>query len=290
LGTLKNNIKRAYQKIYYEYCKRHIFALSSGVRVLPDFIVIGVGRGATTTLHHNLSKNPCVFSAAYDEIGFFDENYHLGEDWYRSLFPTKYTKNKTIKDHNHFLSFEVTPSYIRKPWAARRIKQVLPHAKLIAILRNPVDRTYSHYNMGVNESNEQRSFEDVIKKDLIELKKFKNSNTKSDDYFKTVVENSFLARGLYVEQLKIWFKIFDKKQIHITTTENLAMNPDKTFSEIFNFLEIPDYKIPKLENKRKGNYLPMSKEMKIQLSNYFKPYNEELYELIEQKFNWNDEL
>ena len=102
--------------------------------------------------------------------------------------------------------------------------------------------------MGVNESNEQRSFEDVIKKDLIELKKFKNSNTKSDDYFKTVVENSFLARGLYVEQLKFWFKIFDKKQIHITTTENLAMNPDKTFSEIFNFLEIPDYKIPKLES------------------------------------------
>ena len=288
--TLKNNLKQVYQKIYYEYCKRHIFALSSGIRVLPDFIVIGVGRGATTTLHHNLSKNPCVFSAAYDEIGFFDENYHLGQNWYRSLFPTKFVKNQSIKNHNHFLSYEVTPSYIRKPWAARRIKQVLPKVKLIAILRNPVDRAYSHYNMGVNESNEQRSFEDIIKKDLTELEKFKSQNTKSDNYFKTIVENSFLARGFYAEQLKVWFEIFDKKQIHITTTENLALNPDKTFSKIFSFLEISDYKIPKLENKRKGNYLSMSQEMKIQLLNYFKPYNEELYELIGQKFNWNDEL
>ena len=186
-------MKNAYRIFRYILFQRKFSGITSPFRVLPDSIVIGVGRGATTTLHHNLSKNPCLFSAAYDEIGFFDENYHLGEDWYRSLFPTKHTKNKTIKDHNHFLSFEVTPSYIRKPWAARRIKQVLPHAKLIAILRNPVDRTYSHYNMGVNESNEQRSFEDVIKKDLIELGKFKNSNTKSDDYFKTVVENSFLV-------------------------------------------------------------------------------------------------
>jgi len=287
---LNANLKKSYQKLYYNFYKRHFFALSSGIRVLPDFIVIGVGRGATTTLHHNLSKHPCLFSAAYDEIGFFDENFHLGESWYRSLFPTKFTKNKTIKNYKNFLSYEVTPSYIRKPWVARRIKKLLPNVKLIAILRNPVDRAFSHYNMGVNESNDERSFEDVIEKDLKLLESSKDHENKSDTYFKTIVENSYLARGFYAEQLKIWFEIFDKKQIHITTTENLATNSDNTFNEIFKFLEIPDFKILNLESKRKGNYSPLNKDMKTQLTNFFKPYNDELYQLIGKKFNWNDKL
>ena len=289
--TIKNKLKRIYQKFYYEYYKRHIFAITSGTRGLPDFLVIGVGRSATTTLHHNLSKNPCLFSAAYDEIGFFDENFHLGLNWYRSFFPTKSLKNKTIKNNNFFMSYEVTPSYIRKPWVARRIKEILPNVKLIAILRNPVDRTYSHYNMAVNEGNEKRSFEEVIKYDLKQLENFSDSySTKSDDYFKNVVENSFVARSFYAEQLKIWFDIFDKKRIHITTTENLAIKPQKTFSEIFKFLEISDYEIPKPENKRQGVYSPMNKEIRMKLSSFFKPFNDDLYELLETKFNWNDEL
>ena len=145
--------------------------------------------------------------------------------------------------------------------------------------------------MGVNEGNEKRSFEEVIKYDLKQLENFSDSySTKSDDYFKNVVENSFVARSFYAEQLKIWFDIFDKKRIHITTTENLASKPQKTFSEIFKFLEISDYKIPKPENKRQGVYSPMNKEIRMKLSSFFKPFNDDLYELLETKFNWNDEL
>ncbi len=284
-------MKNAYRIFRYILLQRKFSGLTSPFRVLPDFIVIGVGRAATTTLHHNLSKNPCLFSASYDEIGFFDENFNLGLNWYRSLFPTKFTRNKTIKNLKNFLSYEVTPSYIRKPWVAERIKKILPSIKLICILRNPVDRTYSHYNMGRYEGNIRNTFEDVIENDLNQLKKLSNSYEKgSDDYFQNVVENSYLARGFYAEQLKIWFKIFNKKQIHITTTENLAQNPQETFSNIFKFLEIPDYKINNLENKRQGNYSPMNNQTRIKLASFFKPYNDELYELVGQKFNWNEEL
>ena len=117
--------------------------------------------------------------------------------------------------------------------------------------------------MGGNESNDERSFEDVIEKDLKLLESstvFAKINLKCLD-FKTIVENSYLARGFYAEQLKIWFEIFDKKQIHITTTENLATNSDNTFNEIFKFLEIPDFKILNLESKRKGNYSPLNKDI-----------------------------
>ena len=284
-------MKNTYRIFRYILCQRKFHGLTSPIRVLPDFIVIGVGRGATTTLHHNLSKNPCLFSASYDETGFFDDNYHLGLNWYRSLFPTKFTKNKTIQNLKNFLSYEVTPSYIRKPWVPKRIKKILPHVKLIVILRNPVDRAYSHYNMGIREGDIKNSFEDIIENDLIQLKKTSNLyNSNSDDYFQNVVEHSYLARGFYAEQLKIWFNIFNKNQLHITTTENLARSPQQTFSNIFKFLNIPDYKIKNLENKRQGNYSLMKNETKIKLLNFFKPYNEELYDLIDQKFDWDDEL
>ena len=144
--------------------------------------------------------------------------------------------------------------------------------------------------MGVNESNHKRSFEEVIKMDLDLLERSKESKSDSDTYFKTIVEKSYLARGFYAEQLKFWFKLFDKKQIHITTTENLATNPNETFNEIFNFLDIANFKISNLENKRKGNYAPLDKDIKFQLTSFFKPYNEELYKLIGKNFNWNDEL
>ena len=58
---------------------------------------------------------------------------------------------------------------------------------------------------------------------------------------------------------------------------------------IIKFLEIPDYKIYNLENNRQGNYLPMNNQTKIKLASFFKPYNDELYELIDQKFDWNEE-
>jgi hypothetical protein len=283
-------MKNVYRNFRYLLCQRKFSGLTSSIRVLPDFIVIGVGRGGTTTLHHNLSKNPCLYSASYDEIGFFDENFHLGLNWYRSLFPTKFTKNKIIKNNKNFLAYEVTPSYIRKPWTAKRIRKILPNVKLIAILRNPTDRTFSHYNMSINEGNNKNSFENTLNKNFKELEKSSSFDKTSDEYFKTIVEHSHIARGFYAEQLKTWFNVFDKKQIHITSTENLSSNPNQTFSEIFNFLEIQDYKLEKLENKRQGNYLPMSIDVRRKLLNYFKPYNEELFELIGKRFNWNDEL
>ena len=83
------NFKRTYQKMYYQFLKRHYYGVTAKSRVLPDFLIIGAVRSGTTSLYYDICQHPSVKKAAYDEIGFFDDNYHLGEDWYRSLFPTK---------------------------------------------------------------------------------------------------------------------------------------------------------------------------------------------------------
>ena len=140
-------IKKLYRILRYTIISRHFFGITSGLRVLPNFMVIGVGRSGTTSLFNYLEQHPSIVKSSYDEIGFFDDNFHLGMSWYRSMFPTIFTKFLVKLKTKHFMTYEVTPWYIRRPWTARRIKNIFPNIKLIVVLRNPVDRTYSHLSL-----------------------------------------------------------------------------------------------------------------------------------------------
>ena len=280
--------KKLYQKLRYGLIKRHFYYLTSSVRVLPNFFVIGPGRTGTTSLYHYLDQHPCITKSAYDELGYFDDNFHLGFNWYRSLFPTKFTQQKIESKYKKFLTYDVTPGYIRRPWAARRISSYFPNTKLISVLRNPVDKTYSHYNLGVNDGNVKRSFEEVIKYDLKQLENFSDSYSKtSDDYFKNVVENSFVAWGFYLEQLDIWFKLFPKKQILIIKSEDLANKTTEVIQDIFNFLELPEYKIKDVSKHRVSDYSKMNSSTRKTLVEFFKPYNKKLYEFLDRDFGWD---
>ena len=127
-NQINNNtsIKKIYQKIFYGLIKRNYYYLSSPFRVLPECFVIGVVRSGTTSLYHYLGQHPCIGSSAYDEIGYFDNNYHLGVNWYKSLFPTKFTKNKIIKKHGKFLTYDVTPFYIYNPLVSKTNFSIIP--------------------------------------------------------------------------------------------------------------------------------------------------------------------
>ncbi len=279
--STKNLIKKIYHMLY----KRHIYGVTSPLRVLPDFMVIGVGRGGTTSLYHYLGQHPCIVKAAYDELGFFDTNFGLGIYWYRSLFPTILHKRRIILKWKQCMTYDVTPSYIRHPWIIQRILKFLPNVKLIAILRNPVDRAYSHYHMGKRDGNEKRTFDDVIKIDIDRLENKKNLDV--DEYFNTIVERSYLARGFYAEQLQIWMDRFPKEQLLVISSEDLASKTEETLATIFDFLKLPNYKIRDLTKRNEAKYPPMNPDTRKTLVEYFKPYNEKLYSLLGRKFDWD---
>ena len=117
-------LRNTYQKFRYGFCARPATYITSPLRVLPDFFVIGAVRSGTTSLFHYLGQHPCIESSAYDEIGYFDDNFHLGLSWYKSLFPTKFTKNKIKNKHGKFLTYDVTPFYIYNPLVAKRISEL----------------------------------------------------------------------------------------------------------------------------------------------------------------------
>ncbi len=277
--------KSSYKRFYQLFVKRHFFGITSPLRVLPNFFVIGAGRTGTTSLYHYLDQHPSLSKSAYDELGFFDDNFHLGLHWYRSLFPSIFTKFRIKLQTHFFMTYDVTPSYVRRPWIARRIKKQFPDSKLIIVLRNPVDRTYSHYDLST-KFGEIRTFEEVIEEDMNDIVTW-NDDSKDDNYFATKVENSKLARGFYAEQLPVWFELFSKNQILIISSEDLASNTKNIMNDIFQFLNLPKYEILNTKKVNVSKYSKMNSNTRKKLVTFFKPYNEQLYEFLNSKFDWD---
>ena len=278
-------IKNFYRFLRYTVISRHVYGITFPFRVLPDFLVIGVGRSGTTSLYYYLDQHPSIVKSSYDEIGFFDDNFHLGLSWYRSMFTTIFTKFLIKLKTKYFMTYEVTPWYVRRPWTARRIKKIFPNIKLIIVLRNPIYRTYSHYHLST-QNDEKRDFKVVIKEDMKNISQW-NITEKNDSYFSNQVQNSKLARGFYYEQIIPWFELFSKEQIMIISSEDLASKTQSTLREIFSFLELPIYDIKNTEKVNVSKYSKMDQETRNLLIDFFRPYNEKLFEYLNREFDWN---
>ena len=287
MKLLANNkiIRGLYQKLFYQFYQRNIYALTGPIRSLPDFIIIGTARSGSTSLYYNICQHPCVLSAAYDELGYFDSNFHLGLNWYRSLFPTLFSKWIVKQKKQFAITGEDTPFYIWNPLVAKRILKILPKIKLIVVLRNPVDRAYSNYHLGIRAGSENLSFEDAIQ---IELKKLNEINDEFEhNVEKYTIPRSYIAKGFYANQLKIWLELFNSEQLIIISTEDLESNPQGTLDRIYDFLKIPKNHKLIPEKQKKASYPKMKNETRKFLIDLYKKHNAELFAMIEQKFDWD---
>ena len=201
------------------------------------------------------------------------------------MFPTKFKGKKIESKTGICITGEDTPFYFWDKKAAERIKGNFPKMKLIILLRNPIDRAYSNYHLGVRLGSESLSFEDSLKKEIEFLEK--NNDIESDGIEKFLRPRSYIAKGLYYHQIKNWFEIFSKDQILVLSTENLSKNPHQTLEQIFNFLGLPNEQIRNLQNRKVGNYQKMNEDTRQFLRKLFKPHNEELFKFLEKKFEWD---
>ena len=224
--------KNLYQRFRYGLIKRHFHYLTSGFRVSPNFFVIGGVRCGTTSLYHYLGQHNCIKQAAYDELGYFDDNFHLGLNWYRSLFPTKFIQKKIESEYKKFLTYDVTPFYIYNPLVVDRIFKFSPNAKIIAALRNPIDRAYSNYNSKMQEEGDTKTtFEEIVYSEIEKIENNEN-NQENNAFLVDEFYELLLARGFYAKQLEFWFKKFPRKNILLISSEELAVNTDLSLIHI----------------------------------------------------------
>ena len=276
----ENTIRDSLSSSYHRFVKRGLSGITASSRVLPDFIISGTVRSGTTSLYYNICEHPSVLPADYDEIGFFDSNYHLGINWYRSMFPTEKEMERVKKETNFAITGEDTPFYFWKKEAAERILKDIPNPKIIIIFRNPVDRAYSNYQLGIRKKTETLSFEDAIDEEMNFLEK--HSFRESVDR-----RRSYLSKGFYENQIKIWFNVFPREKIHILSTEDMQKNPEKTLLKIFQFLGIPNYTLKNPQKQKSSEYKKMDDKTREILLNFYKPYNEKFFQIIQERFDWN---
>ena len=263
----------------------------SPLKMIPSFLVIGAQRCGTRSLFEYLIQHPSIKKPIIKEIHFFDNYYgayNLGFGWYRAHFPINiFSLIKDDKNNPRFITGEATPYYMFHPWGPKRVKDVLPDIKLIAILRNPVERAYSHYQHSVQSGYEKLSFNEALGKESFRLKGEKDKMLSDHDYYSHNYNHySYLSRGIYIQQLKQWRKFFPKEQMLILRSEDLFYDLNTVYDTLLDFLKLPKYTITRQNNYNVGNYSPMSSPLKDRLVEFFKPHNKKLYEYLSWDSGW----
>src|SRR5215218_568230 len=245
---------------------------------LPDYLVIGAQRAGTTTFYALLRMHPLIDRAQRKELHFFDRDYEKGEAYYRSLFPPRTTINGRPT-----ITGEATPYYLYHPLVAQRAHALVPHAKLFVLLRNPVDRAYSHWRFQVARGNETLSFEEAI-----DAEEGRLAREDPDGYAHR--RFSYQARGIYAPQLARWMELFGMEALRIFKAEAFFKRTDNVLRRAQRHLGVPVRRLPlsgrPAQRNSTGEHPPMNPKTRRKLTDYFRPYNEELYEMLGRDFGW----
>ncbi len=194
--------------------------------MLPDFIIIGAHKAGTTSLHHYFDQHPDVFMTVVKEPNYFSFDptnaAHVGP--MKHIYRAKSLSDYEALFRNAPLASkrgEASPTYLRARAAPSRIKKVLPKCRLIASLRNPVDRAYSAYQMAFRAGATKIRVEDI----------------KPD-------RDPWIKGSLYAESLSRYLEIFETSSLRIILFDDIIADPSGVMHDLFNFVEInPDIKI-----------------------------------------------
>ena len=236
----------------------------------PDFLIIGTQKGGTNSLYNYLIQHPKVAPASGKEIHYFDFNFDKGLDWYQSQFAD------VAPD---IITGEGSPYYLYHPLVAPRLYDLYPQVKLIVLLRNPVERAISHYYWEVKIGCESLSLAEAIASESTRLAGETEKIVQEGTYYSFNHQHySYLARGIYVEQLQNWMKVFPREQFLILKSEDFFDRPAATMEKVEKFLELPSHKLDEYIPYNQNNYPPVSDAIYRELTEYFQPYNQRLSE------------
>jgi hypothetical protein len=295
--TLKPIVRKTIQVLSHrkdQILKKQI--IQSHAHAAPDFLIIGVTKGGTTSLFQYLIQHPDIIAPNKKEVAYFSWNHKMGLKGYLQNFPFK----KAIE---HQLTFEATPSYLFYKNAAAKVAKFFPEMKLFAILRDPVQRAYSHWQFYHNSKfvdekshlKDKRSFEIAVKEELSGINDIP-------------WHSRYINISIYAKHIKKWYEYFDKKQLVLLDSNELKNHPKITLKKVTDSLNIqPYYQDFKRTEKRVEGLLEtpdkkheqtlieynvnqyeheIDKETEKMLWDFLVPYNKELKRLTGQMFSW----
>jgi hypothetical protein len=247
------------------------------MRALPDFLILGAQKAGTTALYTYLRRHPQISGPVFKEVSFFDRHYVRGERWYRAHLPIR---------HGGIVG-EASPSYLFHPQAPERVARMVPDARLIVLLRNPVDRAFSHYQHEVAFGREELSFEEAIARESERMDGELERMLADPSYFSYAWWNyTYLARGRYAEQLERWLAAFPREQLLVLLTDELAEDTPGTYRSVLRFLEVDEHGLDSYPRVFEREYAELDPAVRAKLEDEFAEPNRRLADLLGRELPW----
>jgi hypothetical protein len=243
-------------------------------------IIVGAQKAGTTQLYAYLTKHPRLFPASRKEVNYFTAHSRRPVEWYRAQFPFRY-RVAAVRGQ----AVDASPSYLPNPDALRRMRSILPDARIIAVLRDPVSRAFSHYQHAKTRGRESRSFEQAVDDEL-----------KEDAFppeFGVALradagpQLGYIARGYYALQLELLFALYRRQQVCVLDSAELFQDTAGACQRVFAFLDVEPFKVPSGKVYNRGYYKEkIDARIAARLRDHYVPYDRLLVQLVGQPFRW----
>ena len=255
-------------------------------RAAPDFWLTGAVRSGTSTLSNYIFQHPCVALPLSKELSL--AMYTL--DFFRAQLPLDEELNKVRKEFGVAMTGHATPS---AP-ASNMIyfnKKMNPAMKVVVILRNPVDRVISHWRWDLMRTENllkdplwkcMPGFEESMRIEINGLKEGSSGFLLSSGSGGT----SYLRHSIYGPSLDLMIKEMGRENIYVVEAQDFFINTNEVVNGVYDFLGLPECKPILVKETNHSPPLDVSEGLKQELADFFKPFNEKLYELVGKDFSW----
>lgn len=262
---------------------------TSRFRMEPAFLVIGGQRCGTTTIFKSLSEHPQVMRPPVEKgTDYYTLNYSRGRDWYRGHFPLARPAALRTARIGGPVAFEACTYYMFHPFTMERIAQDFPEMKLVAMLRDPVERAYSAYKHEYARGFETES--DFGRALDLEDERLDGEveRMRLDPDYESIPHrhHAYQRRGQYAEQLERVLQFFPREQLQVMESEEFFVNPAQEFSRLVGFLGLRPYEPENFEQHNARPSEPMPESVRRRLDEHYVPHDERLAALLGRTPRW----
>lgn len=286
LARARRRLRRPARR--YRVATRHL-------RILPSFLIIGAQRAGTTSLFDYLTRHPDVAGPRASkgdvfwskELHFFDDRFWRGLGWYRSFFPLALSRRVARLRGGDMVASEATPSYLFHPAVPERVAATLPDVRLIALLRDPIERAYSHYQLMVRTGRETLSFEDALAAESERLAGEVDRILADPRYTSHRYRHpAYVARGMYADQVERWLAHFPREQLLVLRAEDFLARPAEVYAETLDFLGLRPWHLDDFTPRNRKPYTAIDPAVRALLEERFAQPNARLARLLGRDFGW----
>jgi hypothetical protein len=284
------SVRQASQPLWHigERAYRCVAAPTARLRLTPDFILIGAQRCGTTSLFRALRAHPQLVRPLFHKgVNYFDLNYYRGAGWYRSHFPVAEIARRKVARYGSPVAFEASGYYLYHPFALQRLANDLPGIKLVAMVRDPVERAYSAYKHEYARGFEQESFERALELEDERLAG-EIERMRDDPAYESLDHrhHSYRHRGQYAEQFERAFALFPAEHIHVIDSEAFFRQPAEEYRRLLEFLGLREFESPEFARHNARSGAPMEPRIRRMLAEHYAPHDEKLAAMLGRPLGW----